>query len=431
MTAHRLFFRFFCLFFVISYNARLGAQTDTSEQITSRENQPAHYDKPYLIVISLDGFSARYLKKYHPPTLIQMGKNGVSTAYMYPSFPSKTACNHYTLATGLYPSHHGIVSNHFWSAQQQKTYSLGSSENARDSFWFRSIPIWALAEAQGMLSANLFWVGSESGAGGYHPGYYFHYNNAFSAEQKIQKVVQWLQLPQNKRPHLIMVYFPEPDGTGHRHGPDSPETRNKVLEMDSLLQRLYTQVQALSLKNVHFIVVSDHGMSAVAADQPIPIPRALEQNDAFYTSNDRPFINVFYKRHPKDSTAIATLYRQLCQEKSTHYRVYLQKDIPDYLHYNTKDDYHQRLPDILLLADHPKVFGNTPLSAPGQHGYDPYVVADMHSIFFAQGPLFAQGKRIAPFENIHIYPLIAHILGLKITHPIDGNIAIIKAALKK
>lgn len=430
MTAHHLFFRFFCPFLVIFYNACLCAQTDTSEQITPRENHPAHYDKPYLIIISLDGFNARYLKKYRPPALRQMGQNGVS-ADMYPSFPSKTACNHYTLATGLYPSHHGIISNHFWSAQKQKTYSLGSSENARDSFWFRSVPIWVLAEAQGMLSATLFWVGSESGAGGYAPSYYFHYNNAFSAERKIQKVVQWLQLPPSKRPHLIMVYFPEPDGTGHRHGPDSPETRNKVLEMDSLLHRLYTQVRTLSLKNLHFIVVSDHGMSSVDAEHPIGMPQALAHNNDFYTANDRTSLGVFSKHLPKDSIAISALYRQLCQEKSKYYRVYLQKDIPAYLHYNTADDYHQRLPDILLLANHPKVFGNTPLSVPGQHGYDPYTVKEMRTIFFAEGPLFAQGKRIPPFENIHIYPLIAHILGLKITHPIDGNITTIKAALKE
>ena len=33
------------------------------------------------------------------------------SADLIPSYPSKTFPNHYTIVTGLYPGHHGIVAN--------------------------------------------------------------------------------------------------------------------------------------------------------------------------------------------------------------------------------------------------------------------------------------------------------------------------------
>src|SRR5215212_4924383 len=65
--------------------------------------------KPTVILISLDGFRYDYLEKYNPPTLNKLAKEGVRAKWMMPSFPTKTFPNHYTIVTGLYPAHHGIV----------------------------------------------------------------------------------------------------------------------------------------------------------------------------------------------------------------------------------------------------------------------------------------------------------------------------------
>src|SRR5436190_21981965 len=70
--------------------------------------------KPTVILISLDGFRYDYLDKYQPPTLNALAKDGVRAKWMIPSFPTKTFPNHYTIATGLYPEHHGIVDNNVY-----------------------------------------------------------------------------------------------------------------------------------------------------------------------------------------------------------------------------------------------------------------------------------------------------------------------------
>jgi hypothetical protein len=65
---------------------------------------------PVTILVSIDGFRPDYLDRGVTPNLSRLAAEGAS-APMRPSFPSKTYPNHWTLVTGLYPDHHGIVAN--------------------------------------------------------------------------------------------------------------------------------------------------------------------------------------------------------------------------------------------------------------------------------------------------------------------------------
>ena len=78
-----------------------------------------------VILISCDGFRWDYPQFYDTPFLDAMAAKGVS-GEMVPSFPSKTFPNHYTLATGLRPEHHGIIANTFVNRETGAEYSLGN-----------------------------------------------------------------------------------------------------------------------------------------------------------------------------------------------------------------------------------------------------------------------------------------------------------------
>ena len=54
---------------------------------------------------------------------------------------------------------------------------------------------------------------------------------------------------------------------------------------------------------------------------------------------------------------------------------------------------------------------------------------EMQSIFYAKGPNFKTWKKVKPFRNVSVYPLIAAILGLK-TEVIDGDFDEVKSMLK-
>ncbi len=144
----------------------VGAQqtpVDTTQRVNKQnKNSIAQQKKPYVILISADGFRYDYAEKYKATHLLELSKNGVQAASMIPSYPSVTFPNHYTIATGLYPSHHGLVNNTFYDKVKKDKYSMGAKDKVRDGSWYGGTPLWVLAEQQQLLAANMFWVGSEA-----------------------------------------------------------------------------------------------------------------------------------------------------------------------------------------------------------------------------------------------------------------------------
>ena len=83
--------------------------------IQQKTNAPVNHDKPYVIMVSLDGFRYDYAEKYNASNLLAMAANGFSVEQLVPSYPTKTFPNHYSLVTGMYPSSHGLVSNEYYN----------------------------------------------------------------------------------------------------------------------------------------------------------------------------------------------------------------------------------------------------------------------------------------------------------------------------
>src|SRR5271163_3928590 len=185
-------------------------------------NSPEARKQHYVILVSLDGFRYDYAKKYDAKNLQALAAAGATAPDgMLPAYPSLTFPNHLTLATGLYPEHHGIVANSFYDPSRDATYVYTRPATNADGSWYSGTPLWVLAEQQGMRSACLFWPGSEAEIQGKRPSYYLHYDDKFDDEKRIDIVVAWLKLPPALRPHFITLYYPNVDHAGHAYGPDS------------------------------------------------------------------------------------------------------------------------------------------------------------------------------------------------------------------
>ena len=117
--------------------------------------------KPTLILISFDGWRWDYRTTYAAPNLTRLAARGVS-ADLIPSYPSKTFPNHYTIVTGLYPGHHGIVANTVKDLPTGRRLSMSNSVENRDAMWWGGEPIWVTVQRAGLLSASMFWVGIRS-----------------------------------------------------------------------------------------------------------------------------------------------------------------------------------------------------------------------------------------------------------------------------
>lgn len=421
-------FHFLLLLISFTVFAQKAAVDTAQIVIPNRYNTVEAQTKPYVIMISADGFRYDYARKYNAENLLKFSNEGVQAKAMIPGYPSITFPNHWSLITGLYPSHHGLIDNYFYDYKRKEAYAMSDKKNAEDGSWYGGVPLWSLAQKQGMISASLMWVGSASDAGGMRPTYYYPYHEKFIPSEKVDKVINWLKLPMDKRPHFISLYFPEVDGSGHHFGPDSKETEDAVHLIDKAIGDLVQKVKNLGLQNVNFIFVSDHGMIKVDGENPLEIPALLLDKDKFDLYNSQTLLRVYVK----NPAEVKPVYKVLKANKTDDYEVYLDKKLPKYLHFSAKDDKYNRIGQILLIPKAPKIFlpkGKT--TSIGKHGYNPKLVPEMKATFYAWGPEFNNNFVIDEFSNVNVYPLVAQILGLKIDQPIDGKLKVLKKTLKK
>ncbi len=410
------------LFF--SFSASSQAQ-DTIQQITpGRKNAATQINKPYVILISADGFRHDYADKYHAENIIKLRNSGVQAESMIPTFPSVTFPNHYSIATGLYPAHHGLVYNQFYDRKRNDTYSIGKRKSVEDGTWYGGTPIWVLAEQQGMLSASYYFVGSEAAIKKTYPTYWYRFGDNTDINFRINKVIDWLQMPEDIRPHMITFYISNVDHDGHMFGPDAPETEAAVHFVDKAIGSLTEKVAALGLP-VNFIFLSDHGMAAVDTITRIKISSMFEASRFIMRGG-----NTSLHLYAKDTDYIKPAY-ELLKKQENGFTVYLRKDIPAKWHYAATDDRFNRIGDIFVVPQYPKVLSsNNNRISPGAHGYDP-AMKNMHASFYAWGPQIKNGISIPSFENIHVYPLICQLLGLTYTEQIDGDPKVLENILRK
>lgn len=419
---------FLLLIFSLTIFAQKSPVDTAQVVVANRYNSVDAQTKPYVIMISTDGFRYDYAKKYNAENLLKLSGEGVQAKAMIPSYPSITFPNHWSLITGLYPSHHGLIDNFFYDYKRKEFYAMSDRKNAEDGSWYGGVPLWGLAEKQGMISASLMWVGSASDAGGKRPTYYYPYHEKFTPSEKVNKVIDWLKLQMDKRPHFISLYFPEVDGSGHHFGPEARETEDAVHLVDNAIGELVQKVNSLGLKNVNFVFVSDHGMIKVDGGAPLDIPAILFDKDRFDFYNSQTLLRVVVK----NPAEVKSVYKELKAGKTDDYEVYLDKRLPGYLHFGTKDDQYQRIGQILLIPKAPKIFlEKGKKTSVGKHGYNARLVPEMKATFFAWGPEFKNNVVVDEFSNVNVYPLVAEILGLKIEQPIDGKLKVLKQTLKE
>ena len=225
-------------------------------------NTPAQQKKHYLVLVSLDGFRYDYPQKYGAPHLLALGRAGASAPDgMLPAYPSLTFPNHFSIVTGLYPEHHGIVANTFYDPARRQTFSYKNDATNSDGTWYGGTPLWSLAEAQGMRAASFFWPGSEAEIAGHRPTFYLHFQDTFPDTGRIDQIIAWLRLPAAERPHFLTLYYSNVDHAGHTFGPDSDQTRDAVHHLDDMIGLLHKRLRKLHLP-VDLVVIADHGMIA-------------------------------------------------------------------------------------------------------------------------------------------------------------------------
>ena len=406
-----------CLLSAVLFPAAFAQDPTPVITVPNPPNAPAQQAKRYVVLVSLDGFRYDYPIKYGAPHLLKLAKKGATAPDgMLPSYPSLTFPNHFTIVTGLYPEHHGIVGNVFWDPARNQTYTYSQTQSNADGTWYSGTPLWVLAEQQGMRSACLFWPGSEAEIQGIRPSYYLHFDDKLDDQKRVDQVVAWLKLPPDLRPHFITLYYANADHAGHTYGPDSEEVRAAVHHLDNMIGDLQKKLAALHLP-IDLIVVADHGMvkftDTVSLSDDVDLKDVKTEGPLLYSSSDAEAEELYeaFKAHP-----------------DSHFNIYRRANVPTDLHF----DSNPREGDPVIVPTGPyniHASNNSMSKNLGGHGFDPHTMPQMKAIFFAAGPDIRPHTRLPTFENINIYPFIAEILGL--TPPaIDGKLDVLQPILQ-
>lgn len=378
---------------------------------------------PKLLLVSIDGLRADMLDRGITPHLSRIATAGVRARWMTPSYPSLTFPNHYTLVTGLRPDHHGIIHNSMQEAALG-TFRLNQRETVTDPRWWGGQPVWVGAEKAGVRTATWSWPGSEAAIQGVRPSQWRSYDASVALPDRIDQVLAWASQTDAQAPRLITLYMEQVDHAGHEHGPDSPEYRAAIGEVDKAIGRLLEGLRDRGLDAAtNIIVVSDHGMAQVPDGNSIAIEDMVAPGVAKNVSAGQ---SIGFAPLPGKQRQA----EQILLGAHAQYDCWTRQTLPPRWKYGT----HPRIPPIVcqmhegwnaLTRDSlaKRVPGDR-----GSHGYD-NALPSMRAVFIARGPSFKQGQTLPGFDNVDVYPLLTRLLGIPAA-PNDGNPQTLLPALR-
>jgi ectonucleotide pyrophosphatase/phosphodiesterase family member 5 len=381
---------------------------------------------PSLLLISFDGFKHNYFEKTDTPHFDRFISNGVKAEALISVFPTKTFPNHYSIVTGLYPENSGLISNNMYDREMDATYAIRDREAVENPDWYEGEPIWNTVEKNGLRAGTLFWVGSEAPIQNMRPTQWKIYDGDFPEKARIDSVVQWLDKTREPVVDFATLYFSDVDSKGHRYGLQSDSIVAAIQNADLLVGYLHEKLEAHNVTDkVNIIIVSDHGMAELSEEKVILIDDLIDLD----------------KVHMIDWTPVAMMnpepeymeeaYDALKENETMGYRVYKKENLPE--RFRIKN--HRRTPELIVIAEIGyTITTNQRLDSfvnrlpAATHGYDNRE-PDMFGIFAAGGPDFKNGLQTEPFENIHLYELMTHLLEIE-PAPNDGDLNALRHILK-
>ncbi|KAI0060321.1 Phosphodiest-domain-containing protein [Artomyces pyxidatus] len=408
---------------------------------TVRSNGTHDY-KRTVLVVSIDGLRADYLDRGLTPHLLDISKQGLRAKYMKPIFPTLTFPNHWALMTGLYAESHGIVANNFWDAETDQEFHYNKISSCWSPHWWFGEPMWETAGKAGLINANLMWPGPPKTKSGASPTYFVPWKDKVALSTKLDQILDWIDMPLEERPQLILAYEPSLDQAGHKTGPYSSLVNKTLIQVDRFAKDLHTALVTRNLTDIVDVVfVSDHGMTDTSHPTLVYMDEILgEKGWASVEHEDGwPSMGLHFKPSANVSHYLDVLLKAAA-ENEEKFEVFTPETMPERYHFA----HSPRIAPIYVVPRMGYVLttrleGDVGLSK-GNHGYDNNDPS-MYAMFVAHGPFSAVAKAVHQsrslgarslwnsnkgwhstsddtyvmdgFQNVEIYNLVMNLLGIE------------------
>ena len=377
-----------------------------------------------LILVSLDGYRADYLDRGYSPVLAALAADGVHAKGLRPVFPSLTYPNHYTLVTGLYPDQHGMVNNTMRDPVLGNFSPPNRAANTDGRWWDQAEPIWITAEKQGLRTASFFYPGTQAEIHGKRPSYWQLFDSSVQPDARVDQALAWLDLPADQRPAFVSLYFEQADVAAHTYGPDSLQVDEALVTVDAALGRLVEGLRQRGMfGTTNLIVLSDHGMSATSTERVVLLDEIVNVDHIDLVSS---IVNAGINPKPGYEAEV----EGALLKPRPHLQCWKKSSVPKKFHYG----HNARIPAIVCLTDEgwmvttAAIASKTAHAPLGEHGYD-NDNPQMRALFVAHGPSFKQHLVVPVFDNIHVYALLAKLLGVT-PKATEGRLAVTQGMLR-
>ncbi|XP_077383456.1 ectonucleotide pyrophosphatase/phosphodiesterase family member 7 [Festucalex cinctus] len=373
-----------------------------------------------LLLISFDGFRWDYDQDVDTPNLDQLVRDGVKAKYITPPMLTMTSPSHFTTITGRWVEDHEVVHNMMFNTQTNQ--KVPHKETLRRSEWWDNgvLPLWITAQNQGLKTASFYYPGGGANYSGQavnravveesgHPD-----DNETEWRQNIDTVLSWFS---EEDFDLVTLYYGEPDNVGHARGPDHPDRKAIIRQIDRTVGYLRDSIRRRGLEaHLNVIITSDHGMTTV---KKRPLVDEIVLNKylnllklASFEILDYGGFGILTPRPGREQEVLEAL------AKAPNLTVYSKEDMPESFHLARS----RRMPPVVVVADlgfnlnsRFIVYVNK-----GDHGFHNGEM-DMKMIFRAFGPDFKKNFLSEPFDSVHIYPLMCRLLDIR-AEPNNGSL---------
>ncbi|XP_077465613.1 glycerophosphocholine cholinephosphodiesterase ENPP6 [Stigmatopora argus] len=386
--------------------------------------QPSLASRP-LLVFLIDGFRHDYMGDLNSlPGFKEFVSRGVKVDYMTPDFPSLSYPNYYSLMTGRHCEAHQMTGNYMWDESSGKEFLIGTNPDSRLPLWWDgSEPLWVTLQKLGKKVFMYFWPGCEVEILGIRPTSCQEYIYNPTMQNLTDSIEHSLNLLGSGEGSMAAIYYENIDVEGHHFGPDSPQIKTAVQQLDKAMQMLNKKIKEKGMENkLNIVLFSDHGMTKIQwMEKVIELDKYIDMADVVKKMDKGPVVSLWVKaeKYQQVQTALS---------KVPNMQAYAREEIPERFHYKGG----KFVAPLTLVAEPGWFIAENKTKLPywkndssgpalawqnGWHGYD-NEFRDMAGFFLAAGPDFKQNYHAAPIRSVDVYNVMCRTLGVE---PLPNN----------